>query len=312
MLLVARLSERLTNCPLIPWRWRHLGGPLNTLVYARIRKRRLASLSSRELKAGGMSVSVVLGVRNRVGHRLVNCLASLVNQTHPREQCEILVVDYGSERTYAAELSQVCADFGATHIQAMVTGPWNRAHCLNIGIRQARFTFVLTGDVDVIFAPDYLSTAVQVLVDDPLSAVYSQCLDLPEDADGFLVSSARDDSNVNFEELLSVARARSSGTMNQGIVMTYRAYFEEVRGYDEYYEVWGSEDNDLGRRFAYLGLTHRSIAAESYYLHQWHSKFEGVGSHIEAARQRNEAYFSSNHSIYRNREGWGLLPGWLR
>ena len=79
-----------------------------------------------------------------------------------------------------------------------------------------------------------------------------------------------------------------------------------IRGYDEHYEVWGSEDNDLMRRFRYLGLRPQTLDSGSFYLHQWHPKFEGVagGEHAPAIR-RNLAYFWRNRSILRNDRDWG-------
>jgi hypothetical protein len=80
-----------------------------------------------------------------------------------------------------------------------------------------------------------------------------------------------------------------------------------VRGYDEYYQEWGSEDDDLMRRFKYLGLESRVLDSGSFYLHQWHPKYEGLPDGRNTAQiERNRLYFEKNHSILRNDRDWGI------
>jgi hypothetical protein len=88
--------------------------------------------------------------------------------------------------------------------------------------------------------------------------------------------------------------------------MTYTALYRAIRGFDEYYERWGWEDNDLMQRFHYLGLSPSLPSARSFYMHQWHPASEraryGGG---EEQLKRNKHHFDTTHSILRNNTDWG-------
>ena len=81
-------------------------------------------------------------------------------------------------------------------------------------------------------------------------------------------------------------------------------------GYDEFYTLWGREDDDLVKRFELLGLKMGYITDKTSYLHQWHKKFMGLGrskKHIKKQVKKNDSYFNMNNSIIRNPDGWGEL-----
>jgi hypothetical protein len=56
-----------------------------------------------------------------------------------------------------------------------------------------------------------------------------------------------------------------------------------------------------------LGLQARCLRAASFYLHQWHPKFEDVplGKHAPQIRD-NRAHLDRTHAILRNDRRWGL------
>ena len=111
---------------------------------------------------------------------------------------------------------------------------------------------------------------------------------------------------------MDLARLKRAGVIktklgySTGLVFTYSAYARRMRGYDEYYTGWGSEDVDFVKRLRYCGLELCTIDASSYYLHQWHPRSEGVSEDdFLAQRKRNEDYERRNVSIKRNPAGWG-------
>ena len=71
--------------------------------------------------------------------------------------------------------------------------------------------------------------------------------------------------------------------------MGYTTFFKAIRGFDEYYEEWGGEDDDLMRRFEYLGLTTQTPPDQSFYLHQWHADSRGRGSSAEQSTTESGA-----------------------
>ena len=60
------------------------------------------------------------------------------------------------------------------------------------------------------------------------------------------------------------------------------------------------------RRFGYLGLQPGALERESFYLHQWHPKLEGVpGGERAPEIRRNLGTSGRNHAILRNDRNWG-------
>ena len=292
------------NMTFIPWRFRHLGGVLNTLFYSKMNRLYFSHLVERDVSEN--DITVVIGVKNRADYRLVNALSSIRNQSYPFERIYILVVEYGSSKNNVAIVSDICKTYKAEHLIVDNVSLWNRSHCLNIGIRHTTSKFILTSDTDIIFSENYIESAIQMLLKNPLSVVYSQTLDLTSQNCSILESVANRKCSIDCDSFLQYAEPRSQGDCNAGINATYRRYYEYIRGYDENYTLWGGEDNDIARRFSYLGLEPISICNVAYYLHQWHEKHEGVNSKILGSTiNANELYFNKNHSVKRNPNGWG-------
>jgi hypothetical protein len=152
----------------------------------------------------------------------------------------------------------------------------------------------------------YLADAIRSLEASPMSVLCSAMLDLPEESVEVVKDVARPGGQLALDRWRDWCSPRFGSPFHRSVALTYTAFFQLIRGYDEHYEVWGSEDDDLMRRFRYLGLRPQALDSGSFYLHQWHPKFEGVpgGEHSPVIR-RNRAYFWRNHSILRNDRDWG-------
>lgn len=248
-------------------------------------------------------ITVVIGVRNRCGHRLVNALRSIRAQEYPGV-VQVIVVDYGSEPEQARGTREICEEHRARYVAIEHAGVWSRSRCLNVGLRLADTKFLMTSDVDVVLSPRYLADAVGLLGSAPLSIVCSRMLDLPEESAPALARAA-ESGELRLEEWRGLAEPRYDW-IHPSIGVGYTRFYQLIRGYDEYYEVWGMEDDDLMRRFTYLGLRPRALGTESFYLHQWHPKLDGIpeGRSAEPVL-RNQEYFRKTHSIVRNGGDWG-------
>jgi hypothetical protein len=165
--------------------------------------------------------------------------------------------------------------------------------------------FALTSDVDVLFAVNYLTQAVAALKADPYQVILSQCLDLPPEA---LPQLERLAEPLDMTRLTAMASPRNEQNKPSfGINCTYTRFYHLVQGYDEFFQLWGSEDNDLMRRFFWLSLKITSIADNSSYLHQWHAKHEGVISdQLQATLKRNIDYEYASRKIIANDANWGM------
>lgn len=299
----------LTSLPQIPaslGRSQLLGPTLRALGLsglgrAWLRRTVLAALASRP-----RDVTVVIGVRNRADYRLANALRSIREQTYAADLVRVVVVDYGSEPSSQAIIMRLCGQHEAQYLQVAEAPVWSRARCLNIGIRRSSTTFLMTSDADVMLSRRYLADAIRALESSPLSVLCSSMLDLPQASVEVMKDAALPGGELALEKWKHWCSPRFGSRFHRSVALTFTAFFHLIRGYDEHYEVWGSEDDDLMRRFRYLGLRPQVLDSGSFYLHQWHPKFEGVpdSEQAEAAR-RNYAYFGRNHSIVRNDPDWG-------
>jgi glycosyl transferase family 2/glycosyl transferase family 7 (putative galactosyltransferase) len=249
-------------------------------------------------------VTVVIGVRNRAEGRLVNALRSIQAQVLPAGTARALVVDYGSDPAQAAATEAICAGHGARYVRVESNGPWSRARCMNVGLRMADTKFLMTSDVDILLSPRYLADAVRLLGDAPLSIVCSRMLDLPEATAGEVASAAQR-GELRLDEWRARATPRYEW-LHPSVGVGYTRFYQMIRGYDEFYEVWGVEDDDLMKRLTSLGLARRALGTGSFYLHQWHPKMDGIleGRSAEPVL-RNQAYYGRHHSIVRNGPAWG-------
>ena len=253
------------------------------------------------------NVTVLIGARNRANYQLENALRSIRRQTYPADLVRIVVVDYGSEPVGAARTASMCTRHGAEYVRVDGVEVWSRSRCLNIGIRHVNTKFLLVSDADIVFPPHYLSGCVEVLTASPTSVVGSAMLDLPEESAWILERSARTGSELQFDSWKRWCRPRHNHVFHPSICATYTEFFHVVRGYDEYYKVWGNEDDDLHRRFLYLGLTPKPLGPESSYMHQWHAESErGRDGENAEHVQRNQLYLAKAHSILRNDLSWGI------
>ena len=251
-------------------------------------------------------VTVLIGVRDRSDYRIVNALRSLQDQTDLPAPLKVIVVDYGSQPAGAQALETTCEHHGVAYVRVEVSGIWSRGRCLNVGLRLVDTKFAMVSDADIVFSPRYVADAVEELRKAPLSAVCSTMLDLPEGTSEALSDAAGAGAPLDLEPFRELCTPRLNRELHSSIAITHTEFYRAIRGYDEYYEGWSNEDADLMRRFRALGLRPKLLTSSSFYLHQWHPKFEGLmAQERTCSAERNTAYFRTQRSILRNRRGWG-------
>lgn len=254
-------------------------------------------------------LGVVVAVRNRSGQRVENFLQTLRRQTVPPEQVEIVVCDFGSEPDHARDIRARCARHGARYIYTPDGPVWNKSRALNIAIQHTSPTaeFILSTDIDLLFAPNFVETVLRVLTGYGPCLVLCQFRDLPAGA-----LRPETDLRAEFGRLCRMATWHDrSGT--GGCQAAPRAWFFRVRGYDERLRLWGGMDEDLLRRARRDGLEPVWIQDRTALLHQWHRRKWDFAQDSPAQEALIRRYWEENHrliaadpSIVRNREGWGM------
>ena len=257
-------------------------------------------------------ITVVIGVKNRGDYRLVNCLKSLRGQAYPENLIKIIIVDYDSQINYAEKFERLCDRFDAQYLRVENRPVWSRSKSLNIGIKLAKTKFILTSDVDIIFAPNYIQEAIVELKRNPFQYILSKVMDLPKEA-----VASEIEASTDYYQLRQLSQYRGDreenkqvkGFFGKGINLSYAYIYQWLRGYDERLSVWGGEDNDLIKRFELLGIKMVDLSAKTSYLHQWHPPFEGfiMNEKLTNKINTNKKYVSKRNSLKRNLFHWGAI-----
>src|SRR3954469_1169725 len=207
-----------------------------------------------------MKISVVVATHNRA-QRLAALLASLREQTLPREDFEVIVVDDASDDDGAtrdalgAAVAAGDLDLRVVHREAS-RGP---AVARNQGWRAARAPLVAFTDDDCRVAPQWLEAALAVADAHPGAIVQGRTDPMPEEFDQF----------SPFHHTLVIHEAGPSyETCN---IFYPRALLERLGGFDEdHFSGPGGEDTDLAWRAIGEGVeTVFAEGSQAYHAVQW-------------------------------------------
>lgn len=286
-------------------------------------------------------IAICLGFRNWHREHLQRCLQSL---RAGAPDWPILVADTGSPEPDMPEIRRLCAEVSA-RLVCEVQPEWSRSRALNLAARQApdADTYIFT-DADMIFPALWFVAARAVLAPQPRFCQCGRRLD--QGRDGFVECSerpthlghdsvpnpnawlwmtrARDLSEVDtdnldgpIEDTWLAAHSQAHPAVGQGAAMVVPGpWFRRVGGFDEFYRIWGAEDNDLVQRAIWDGLAvdwlrrggwNSGCGDESlaWVVHQWHRRDWPTPAQFEQVR-RNRQYLAERlvqrGPIVRNQE----------
>lgn len=227
-----------------------------------------------------MRFSIIVGYRNRELSRVKRSLDALANQSFT--DFELIFVDYGSDSGYQKEVQELTSQYPFvqyvyTHTQGWF---WNRAHALNTGVRFATGSILLFYDIDLIPESVFLEK-VNLLSFDKIFYTFS-CFYLPEYFN--YKQSVLEKDGIHYEQNYV------------GLCAVSREIVHEIHGYDEYFMVWGAEDDDFYERLKKSVYQHiqQSVSAFSVF-HQWHA--------THAPRIPNSWYLEMIHFLSKKRYG---------
>jgi glycosyltransferase involved in cell wall biosynthesis len=215
---------------------------------------------------------------------LDRCLASIDAQQTAR-RLELIVADDGS----LDETPQVVERFARqsklpVRLVSHPHGGFHAARCRNEGARQASADRLLFVDGDCLLPPDHVEQHLSRAGQGIVTAGYCVRLDQAT-SERVTPRMVRDGHFVELappHELKALAAYhrkawfynlighRTKPALRSTDFSISRHDFESVNGFDEQFQGWGCEDDDLGRRLRAAGVRIQSVLDRTRVYHLWH------------------------------------------
>jgi glycosyltransferase involved in cell wall biosynthesis len=257
-------------------------------------------------------VSVIISFYERLQH-LRCCLDALSLCSSAFD--EVIVTDDGSCHETVDKVRECIAgySFPIRHVWQPNRG-FRVAAARNNGIRHARGDYLIFLDCDFVVLPDTLNAHLKAAK--PGRFIAGGYINLDEGVTSRLLGSAlsRDvllgiDRQLPKREVVKthrrfikrtlLMRLRLASPRKQsmgGHYSIHRKDMERVNGYDENFEGWGGEDEDLGIRLVTAGIYCRSAIRYARVLHLYHPRELGdkhwkEGPNIDYFKRKEIPYF---------------------
>ncbi|WP_405569739.1 glycosyltransferase [Winogradskyella sp. Asnod2-B02-A] len=202
-------------------------------------------------------ITYIYPFRNREVERVKKSLDSLVEQND--KELEVVFVDYGSTPETASEVKNLLHNYPfVKYIYSYSAGkPWNRSKALNIGIIEAQTDYVLSADIDMIFHATYNGVL--------------KSLRAPNKVTFFKVGYLSKNETYQNKELVPESYSNKRA---KGISLYPKKALVEINGFDEFFNCWGSEDEDVISRLIFNGLEMCFYNENTLVYHQYHKPFK--------------------------------------
>lgn len=229
-------------------------------------------------------ISLLVSTYQRPAH-LERALASIALQEGVADEMEVVVTDDGS----TDETSSIVRRFAesASFPVKFTTHPheaFQLSRCRNEGVAASEAPYLLFLDGDCILPPDHVRIHLERRR--PNTVMAGACLRLEKEAsDTVTVETIGSGEFMRLgspKEKRWLAKLRRQGWFYEAInhptkprlfgnnIGIWRDDYERVNGYDERFEGWGCEDDDLRLRLRRAGVRIRSILGHTFTYHLWH------------------------------------------
>ncbi|MFI5721543.1 condensation domain-containing protein [Streptomyces cyaneofuscatus] len=205
--------------------------------------------------AEGHQVHVVIPFRDRTGggrtRNLLACLIALRDQDHEGGPVRVTVVET-DDRPRWRDLVEPLVD---SYVFAAHDGRFNKSWTVNVGVAAegagSAYTCVL--DADILVDRSFVRRNVRRFLDDGHTAHVccdrSLSLDGPSTAEAITRRCRAGDAGVPLDVLRGVLLREPPG----GALWVRSGAYDDVGGFDERFEGWGGEDEDITRRLTQSG-----------------------------------------------------------
>jgi len=246
-------------------------------------------------------IQIIFAYRNRDTARVRLSLESLRLQTY--KNFKVVFIDYGSQDVYAQGVKNIVNEFEfATYCYVGHPGLlWNKSKALNYVIKKAQSEFIITADVDVIFTEHFMESALRLAQPNSFSLFKI----------GYLSKQVTKQQQQQFN-LNQIQTSHIEDTF--GIALFPKKALETVRGLDEFFHFYGSEDEDLNQRVQMAGYKLKRCDELMLY-HQWHVRYPKKQdnvlhihprlTNVVRLNQRHFLWHKAHCKVQTNPKSWG-------
>ena len=175
-------------------------------------------------------VSVVITARDEAA-QLESCVATLLNQSYPSSQFEIVLIDDGSTDATARIVTDLCVRYQQIRFLRAEAGG-SKKQALEIGIRACSGSIVLTTDAHCLVPESWVADLVSCFVEDVGMVIgYSETAGVGSDLGWLQGWEAVDFLCLMGSAAGSAGHGRALGASGQSLAFRKSA-FEEVGGYE--------------------------------------------------------------------------------
>jgi len=180
-------------------------------------------------------ISVIITTKNEEGN-IGNCLESVLAQSYPAENIEIIVVDNSSTDKTREIVDKFKEGFTPLNLKVFNRGP-ERSAQKNFGVEKSKGVYFIHLDADMILSENVVAECVEKVSNDKnIIALY-----IPEIVAG----------KSFFSRVRRFERSFYGGTVIDAVRFIRKDKFLEAGGFDE--KMYACEDWDLDKRIKKLG-----------------------------------------------------------
>ena len=231
-------------------------------------------------------------------------LKSLEKQTF--QDFELVVADGGSKNIEQLKALEETLPFTFRVVSFIIGEKFERARLNNVGVRNSNNEYVLTTDVDMLFAPTFFENVMEIFKKHPKAFIESRTMYLKNPWVKKYVYSGKIDPFKRPEDLRRFRlkkRTTAGGCQCMNIDQ-----WNNLRGFDEKYVGWGSEDYDLltrvnkkGLQVVWLGESPETVEV----FHQPHFKSAEQVKIDLSCQNKNKRLLKKIGNNEVNVDGWG-------
>jgi len=250
-----------------------------------------------------MKLSIATSNRNRF-NPLSNStkwfIKSLENQTC--KDFELVIADGGSDNIQDLEdFAKNYNNFPIKIVRFPIGEKFERSRLNNVAIKNSSSDYIMTTDVDMFFATEFVETLLSKCSENHFIESRTMYWKQPL-ADQIYNGKLNPFIDLNSCKIGRIKKRTTAG----GCQCAHRKLWNKVRGFDERYLGWGSEDCDLLNRMGISGAKIKWLGEETNSImlfHQPHGKPNLAGDLKDQSKNKN--ILNSVKSYIANPDGWG-------